>query len=250
MSGYNKRLGREIMPTAASVMADLKKKGTDKMRRMYVRHGMAAGNAFGVSMADLKLIAKSIKGQQALACELYETGNLDAMYLAGMVADGSQMTKKQLNHWAEATTNLHMISAYSVPWVTVENPDAHDLAIQWIKSNKEHVASSGWATYSGLAAVKPDADLDLAEIERLLTAIPKEIHSAPNRVRSSMNAFVIAVGTYVKPLLKQAKASARQIGEVSVDLGDTACKVRSATASIEKIESSTRLGQKRKTIRC
>ena len=36
-----------------------------------------------------------------------------------------------------------------------------------------------------------------------------------------MNGFVIAVGTYVKPLLKQAKASARQIGDVSVDLGDT-----------------------------
>src|SRR5450432_1617072 len=115
MSGYNKRLGGEIMPTAASVMADLKKKGTDKMRRMYVRHGMAAGNAFGVSMADLKLIAKSIKGQRALACELYETGNLDAMYLAGMVADGSQMTKKQLNQWADGAANLQMISEYTVP---------------------------------------------------------------------------------------------------------------------------------------
>jgi predicted ATPase len=88
-----------------------------------------------------------------------------------------------------------MISEYSVPWLTVENPDAHDLATQWIKSKKEHVASSGWATYSGLVALKPDAELDLAEIERLLAAIPKEIHSAQNRVRSSMNAFVIAVGT-------------------------------------------------------
>ena len=35
-------------------------------------------------MADLKTIAKTIKGQQALACEFYETGNLDAMYLAGI----------------------------------------------------------------------------------------------------------------------------------------------------------------------
>lgn len=40
-------------------------------------------------MADLKAIAKTINGQQTLACELYETGNLDAMYLAGLVADGS-----------------------------------------------------------------------------------------------------------------------------------------------------------------
>ena len=167
------------MPTAASVMADLKKKGTDKMRKMYVRHGMAAGNAFGVSMADLKIIAKSIKGQQALACELFDTGNLDAMYLAGMVADGSQMTKKQLNQWAEATANLHMISEYSVPWVTIENPDAHDLATQWIKSKKEHVASSGWATYSGLVATKPDAELDLAEIRNASRRHPQRNPQRP-----------------------------------------------------------------------
>ena len=88
------------------------------------------------------------------------------------------------------------------------------------------------------------------EIEGLLGTIVKEIKGAQNRVRYTMNGFVIAVGTYVKPLLKQAKASAKQIGVVSVDMGDTACEVRSATAQIKKIEASGRVGQKRKTIRC
>ncbi len=78
------------MPTVTSVMADLKKKGSEKTRITYARHGMAAKAMFGVSVADLKVIAKAIKGQQALACELYETGNLDAMYLAGLVADGGR----------------------------------------------------------------------------------------------------------------------------------------------------------------
>jgi hypothetical protein len=174
-----------------------------------------------------------------------ETGNLDAMCLAGMVADGSQMTKKQLNGWAEGTANLQMISEYTVPWVTVENPDARDLAIQWIESKKQRVASSGWCTCAGLVAVKPDNELDLSEIEGLLGIIVKEINDAQNRVRYTMNGFVIAVGTYVKPLLKQAKSSARQIGAVSVNLGDTACNVRLATAYIENIETSGRVGQKR-----
>lgn len=238
------------MPTVTSIMAELKKKGSEKTRNMYARHGMATERMFGVSIADLKVIAKTIKGQQALACELYETGNLDAMYLAGMVADGSQMTKKQLNGWAEGAANLQMISEYTVPWVTVENPDARDLAIQWFESKKQRLASSGWCTYAGLVAVKPDNELDLSEIEGLLGTIVKEINDAQNRVRYTMNGFVIAVGTCVKPLLKQAKASARQIGAVSVDLGDTACNVRLATAYIENIETSGRVGQKRKTIRC
>lgn len=238
------------MPTAASVMAGLKKKGSEKMRKMYARHGMATERVFGVSVADLKIIAKTIKGQQALACELYETGNLDAMYLAGMVADGSQMSSKQLNGWAEGAANLQMISEYTVAWVAVENPDARELAIRWIKSKKERMACSGWCTYAGLVAIKPDGELDVAEIEGLLGTIAKEIKGAQNRVRYTMNNFVIAVGTYVKPLLKQAKACARQIGAVSVDLGDTACEIRPAAAHIEKMEASGRVGKKRKTIRC
>ena len=238
------------MPTLASIMGELKKKGSEKTRKTYARHGMAADKMFGVSVADLKVIAKTIKGQQALACELYETGNMDAMYLAGMIADGSQMSKQQLNTWAEGAANLRMIAEYTVPWVTVENPHARELAKQWIKSKQEHVASSGWCTYSGLLATTPDVALDLAEIESLLGVVVKGIKIAENRVRYTMNGFVISVGAYVKPLLKQAKATAKQIGPVSVDVGDTACSVPVATAYIEKIEAAGRVGQKRKTIRC
>jgi 3-methyladenine DNA glycosylase AlkD len=238
------------MPNIASVMAELKKKGTEKTRTMYARHGMATDNMYGVSMADLKAIAKTIKGQQSLALELYETRNLDAMYLAGMVADGAEMNKKQLNSWAAAARNLQMISEYTVPWVTVENRDARILAMEWIKSKKGHVAAAGWCTYSGLLATQPDQELHLPDIENLLATVVRGIHSAPNRVRYVMNNFIIAVGTYVKPLHKQAKAAAHQIGAVFVDLGDTACVIRPAISQIEKIESSGRLGKKRKTIRC
>jgi 3-methyladenine DNA glycosylase AlkD len=238
------------MATVTSIMTALKKKGSEKTRKTYARHGMATERMFGVSIADLKVMAKTIKGQQALACQLYETGNLDAMYLAGLVADGSQMTKEQLNGWAEGAAGLKMISEYTVPWVAVENTHARDLAVRWIKSKKEHVASSGWSTYAGLVATKPDEALDLAEIEDLLSALVKGIRTVQNRVRYTMNGFVIAAATYLKPLLKQAKAAAQEIRAVSVDMGDTACNIPLATAYIEKIESRGRVGQKKKTIRC
>jgi 3-methyladenine DNA glycosylase AlkD len=238
------------MPTVASIMAELKKKGKESTRKIYARHGMATDNMYGVSVADLKAIAKTIKGQQALACELYATGNMDAMYLAGMVADGAKMSVKELNAWAEGAANLQMIAEYTVPWVTVENAQGRELALQWMKSKKERVACAGWCTYSGLVATKSDEDLELAEIKGLLGTIVKGIKGAQNRVRYTMNGFVIAVGTYVKPLLKEAKAAARQIGEVSVDVGETACNVPLATAYIEKIEAAGRVGKKRKTIRC
>lgn len=156
---------------------------------------MPIDRVYGVSVANLKLIAKTIKKQQALACELYESGIMDAMYLAGLVADGSQMTRKQLDAWAEAAADITMISEYTVPWVAVENPHARELALKWMKSKKEHVAAAGWCTYSGLVARKADEALNLAEIEELLKTVAKEIGGAQNRVRRAMNGFVIAVGS-------------------------------------------------------
>ena len=237
-------------PTAASILADLKSKGKESTRKIYARHGMDPARAYGVSVADMKTIAKTIKKQQTLALDLYATGILDARYLAGMVAAGAQMTRDQLNAWAEGADGMQMISEYTVPWVAVESPHGRELALQWIESPKEHVACAGWCTLSGLVATQPDNALDLNEIESLLQEVEKGIHTAPNRVRYTMNGFIIHVGTYVQPLLKQAKAAAQRIGEVSVDVGETACKVPLATDYIAKVETMGRTGQKRKTIRC
>jgi 3-methyladenine DNA glycosylase AlkD len=238
------------MATVRSIMAGLKAKGSDSTRKIYVRHGIPADRVFGVSVANLKTIAKAIKGDQKLAGGLYETGNMDAMYLAGLVADGSQMTEGQLAKWAKSAKGLGIISEYTVPWMAVESAHARTLAPKWIKSKDESIASCGWCTYSGIVATRADQDLDQQEIAELLETVAKEIHAAENRVRHTMNGFVIAVGTYVKPLASQAKRTAKQIGKVSVDMGETACQVPLATAAIEKAESSGKLGRKRKTIRC
>ena len=99
-------------------------------------------------------------------------------------------------------------------------------------------------------ATRPDDELDLAEIKQLLQRVVDEIDAAPNHVRYTMNGFVIAVGSYVKPLLKEAKAAAKAIGVISCDMGDTTCKVPPATEYIEKVESKGRLGKNRKTMKC
>jgi 3-methyladenine DNA glycosylase AlkD len=238
------------MATVAAIMSELKKKGKEQTRKIYARHGMDPERLYGVSVADMKVIAKSIKGDQALACQLYETSIMDAMYLAGMVADGSKLSKAQLNKWAKSAVGLQMISEYTVPWLTVENAAARELALEWMKSKEPAIAASGWCTYAGLLSLRPDEDLDLREIEALLGRVPKEIGSVPNRVKYTMNYFVIAVGSYVKPLLQKAKAIAREIGTVTVDMGETECKVPVATAYIEKVEKMGRVGRKRKTLRC
>jgi 3-methyladenine DNA glycosylase AlkD len=238
------------MATLKSVMAQLKAKGTEKTKAIYVRHGSPAGRTLGVSTADMKTIAASIKKEQALALELYDTGVLEAMYVAGLVASGAEMTRAQLNRWADGAAGMPMIYDYTVAWVALESADPRALAMEWIASKKEHVAAAGWRTYAGIVTVTPDDKLDLKEIEGLLKKVAEGIHRAPNGVRQPMNHFVISVGGYVAPLSKKAVAAAKEIGEVEVDMGDTACKIPLAADYIAKMLARGKAGVKRKTIRC
>lgn len=237
------------MKTVKQVLAALKKHGDEQTRKTYLRHGAPEENFFGVKVSDLKPIAKLIKGNQELALELYATGNSDAMYLAGLVANGAEMTKKQLDDWAKQAT-WYMISEFTVPGVAAEHPDAEAIAKKWMKAKREAIASCGWCTYSGVLATRSDEELDLKEISQLLVEVGDNIHSAKNRVRHCMNHFVIAVGSYVAPLHQAACETAEKIGEVTVDMGDTACKVPLATTYIEKVAEKGRVGKKRKTARC
>lgn len=236
------------MEKVAQVMTALKKVGSAQTRKIYARHG-APEDMFGVSVANMKTIAKKFKGNQKLALEVFETGNADAQYLAGMVADGSQMTKAQLNKWAKQAM-WYMVSEYSVPGVVSESKHCRDLSLKWIKAKAEHVVAAGWSCYSAMLAVSEDEELDLKEIKSLLKQVEKNIDGAKNRERYAMNGFVISVGTYVKALLKDAKATAKKIGKVDVNMGETSCKVPLATDYIAKVEKMGRVGKKRKTAKC
>ena len=234
--------------SAQQIVAELKSLGSDSVKKVLLNHG-AKEPFFGVKVEDLKKIQKRIKKDYTLALELYDTGNSDAMYLAGLIADDAKMTKKDLKRWVEAAYWPYL-SEFTVPWAASESPHGQELALAWMESKKESIASSGWATYSSLIAIKDDAELDLDEITTLLQRIERTIHDQPNRMRHCMNGFVIAVGSYVRPLTEQAKKTAKVIGTVSVDMGGTACKVPLATAEIQKAEAAGRVGKKRKTIRC
>lgn len=234
--------------TAKEVMAQLKELGSEQTKKTFLRHG-AKEPFFGVKIGDLKMLQKKIKTDQQLALELYETGNSDAMYLAGLIADPGAMTKAQLQKWVKGAY-WHMLSGCVVPWVAAESKFGRELALDWIDSDSEQIANAGWSTYGSLVAIKPDAELDRAEIEKLLTRIQKEIGSAPNRVKYAMNAFVIAVGGYVAALTAKAKAVGKVIGTVEVDMGDTSCRVPDACEYIAKIEKRGSVGKKRKHAAC
>lgn len=234
--------------TAEEVIEELRGYASQTTKMTHMRHG-AIEPLFGVKVEDLKKIQKRVKVDHALALELYDSGISDAMYLAGLIADDAKMTKKDLQKWAK-NANWSMLREYTVAWVAAGSKFGLDLALEWIESKQEGVATVGWSTLSHVVALKPDDELDSDQWKALLKRVETTIHQQPNRVKYVMNNFVISVASYVLPLNSVAKATAKAIGKVSVDVGDTWCKVPLAIEYIEKVESKGKLGVKRKTVKC
>jgi 3-methyladenine DNA glycosylase AlkD len=243
----DRNLKRTTM-NAKEIIGELKPLGNESTKRVLANHGIREP-FFGVKIGDLKKIQQRIKKDYQLALDLYDTENYDAMYLAGLIADDAKMTKANLRRWI-AKAYCGPLAGSTVAWVASGSPHGHELALEWIDSKEELVAEAGWATLSSRVSIKPDAELDLAELKRLLRRVEATIHKAPNAVRYCMNGFVIAVGTYVLPLTDFALQIAEKIGAVTVDMGNTACQVPSAPDAILKIKKRGAIGKKRKSAKC
>ncbi|KPL15772.1 MAG: DNA alkylation repair protein [Bacteroides sp. SM1_62] len=234
--------------TKDEVMLELSKFGNEQTKKVLTRHG-AREPFYGVKVGDLKTLVKKIKKDHGLALELYKTGNSDAMYLAGLIADEKRVTRKELQDWVKGAY-WYMLSEYTVPWLAAESRYGWELALEWIESTEEGIASAGWSTLSSLVSLRPDEELDQDRLSQLLDHVARHIHPSQNRVRYTMNGFVIAVGSYVSALTDKANEVAATIGKVSVDMGGTACKVPLAMAYIRKMEDKGYIGMKRKSARC
>lgn len=234
--------------TAEEIVKQLGPLGTQGYKRILLNHGVPEP-IFGVKIEELKKVQKRIKKDYQLALDLFDTGIYDARYLAGLIADDARMTRKDLNQWVRKA-NCSALCEYTVAWVAAESKHGHELALEWIDDKSENIASAGWGTLSGLVALEDDDELDLGELKQLLERVQKTIHQQPDRVRYTMNGFVIAVGTYVAPLTSLAVQAATKIGPVSVDMSGTACKVPSAVDYIKKVQAKGTIGRKRKTVKC
>lgn len=228
------------------VMQELASYADERTKNTLMKHG-AKEPFFGVKVGDLKKILKKTKKNHHLSLALYNTGNSDAMYLAGLMADEKQISRDELNHWVKQAYWSYL-SEYAVPWVAAETSFGFDLGLEWIESDVETIAAAGWSTLSNFASV--NSNLDVNKYRSLLHHVKQHIDDEKNRVKYTMNGFVIAVGSFIPELTNEAKLIADQIGKVTVYMGKTSCKVPLAIDYIKKVETRGSIGKKRKTARC
>jgi hypothetical protein len=234
--------------TAKEVLAKLKPLGRESYKQVIFHHGIKEP-CYGVKVSELQKIRKRIKKDYQLALDLYDTGNYDAMYLAGLIADDARMTKNDLHGWV-ARAYCRPLCGATVSWVAAGSSHGWELGLEWIDSKTPLIAAAGWGTLGSLVSIKEDAALDLTALNGLLGRVQKSIHQAPDAVKYQMDSFVIAVGSYVRPLTETALRTGAKIGPVTADLGKTSCQVPFAPDSIGKVQKRGAIGKKRKSAKC
>lgn len=234
---------------AQDVLNELEAMGGGRYRKMMMKNYGVRAPCFGVKIGDMKTIQKRIKMDYQLALDLYETGNYDAMYLAGLIADDARMTKKDLRRWL-SKAYIGALAGYTVAWVAAESRYGWDLALEWIESSDELTAVAGWATLSSIVSITTDAELNMPHLKELITRIGKVIHQAPDMVRYEMNGFIIAAGSFVESLTELAFQTGKAIGPIKANLGSNTCQIRYSPDYIEKVQRRGAIGKKRKSAKC
>ncbi|WP_026907386.1 DNA alkylation repair protein [Paucisalibacillus globulus] len=231
-----------------TVMQDLEALGKERMKKMYLSNG-AHEPLFGVATGAMKPISKKIKINQPLAEELYATGNYDAMYFAGIIADPKAMTESDFDRWMDSAY-FYMLSDYVVAVTLSEADIAQEVADKWIRSGEELKMSAGWSCYCWLLGNRKDVEFEENKIADMLEMVKNTIHESPERTKASMNNFVYTVGISYLPLHEKAVETAEDIGLVEVKRENKKPSILNASESIQKEVDRGKLGFKRKYVRC
>ena len=230
------------------VMQELEALGKERTKKIYISNG-AHEPLFGVATGAMKPIAKKIKINQNLAEELYATGNYDAMYFAGIIADPKAMTESDYDRWMDAAY-FYMLSDYVVAVTLSESDIAQEVADKWIASGEELRMSAGWSCYCWLLGNRLDVEFSESKISNMLDIVKNTIHDSPERTKSAMNNFLYTVGISYLPLHEKAVETAKAVGIVEVKRDKKKNSFLNAYESIQKEVDRGRLGFKRKYVRC
>ncbi|RTE06757.1 DNA alkylation repair protein [Paenibacillus whitsoniae] len=231
-----------------AVMQELESLGKERLKKMYISNG-AHEPLFGVATGAMKPMSKQIKHNQPLAEQLYATGNYDAMYFAGIIADPKAMTEADFERWIEGAY-FYMLSDYVVAVTLAETDIAQAVADRWMASGKELSMSAGWSCYCWLLGSRPDREFDESKLSEMLTLVQDTIHDAPERTKYAMNNFIFTVATSFSPLHERAVETARAVGPVEVQGDKKKSKFLNASDNIQKAAARGQLGFKRKYVRC
>jgi 3-methyladenine DNA glycosylase AlkD len=133
-----------------SILAELESSGSARNRAGMAHYGIVARKAYGISVGDLRKMAKVIGRDHALALALWKTGWFEARMLAVFVDEPAEVTSRQMDSWAKQFENwaicdtacFHLFDKTPLAWRKIE---------QWASKKDEFVKRGAFALLASVA---------------------------------------------------------------------------------------------------
>ncbi|UCE92456.1 MAG: DNA alkylation repair protein [Methanobacteriota archaeon] len=135
----------------AEVVSRLRSMADPRSVEGMARYGISTGNALGISVTNLRKVAKEIGRDHRMALELWATGIHEARILAAIIDEPGKVSRRQMDRWAKDFDSWDVCDQ-ACTCLFDRTPHAIDKAVEWSRREEEFVKRAGFALIAGLAA--------------------------------------------------------------------------------------------------
>ena len=172
------------------------------------KYGITPGRAYGVSIPNLRRIAREAGKDHNLAQMLWEPNIRETRILASMIDDARMVTEDQMEDWVRELDNWETCDQCCMN-LFEKTKFAYEKAIEWSSSDREFVKRAGFVLMARLAVSDKKAD-DKAFVE-FLPIIRRESTDGSNFVKKAVNWALRQIGKRNLTLNEKAIEVAREI---------------------------------------
>jgi 3-methyladenine DNA glycosylase AlkD len=192
--------------TLNETLKQLKALGNATVRAQNAKSG-AGDDQFGVSLGDIRVLAKKIRTNHVLALSLWDTGNVDAHFLATLLIQPKNLSADEMNRMVRSVTFVR-VADWLNAYVVRQHPDKETLRQEWMATDDRWAARAGWDLTAERVAQIPDG----LALPALLDRIESEMASADPEVQWTMNNTLAAIGMHLPKHRKRAIAIGEKLG--------------------------------------
>lgn len=193
-----------------STLTWLKRHATKHTLEGMARYAIPSDNALGVSVSDIRLLAKRLGKNHELAAALWKTGVYEARMLTSFVDEPSRVTSAQMDRWCRDFDSWGICDTLCFHLFD-RTPFAWEKARQWSASPLEFVKRAGFALMASL--VVHDKAAPGPRFLAFLPLIEQGAHDERNFVKKAVNWALRCIGKRDPVLNRAAIAVAKRLAQ-------------------------------------
>jgi 3-methyladenine DNA glycosylase AlkD len=196
------------MASVQDVLDKLQSKAQPEQLKGMAKYGMTVEQRLGVSVPEMRKLAKEIGKDHKLALDLWRTGIAEARIVAGMVGDPAKLTEEQMEEWAKDINSWDVCDQVCMN-LFEKNQLAWQKIVDWSEREEEFVKRTAFSLIACLAWHDKKAS-DEKFIE-LLPVIIREATDERNFVKKAVNWALRNIGKRNIKLNEAAINAAKEI---------------------------------------